>query len=92
MNLRNLMAMAMAGFMMIAMTNMAKADPAEKIGNDVDAIAQSAGNLVKWILDRPQWVSNFVADEVEKTKQYQKEQWTESKFQLKGFFENFPKE
>ena len=45
MNLRNLMAMAMAGFMMIAMTNMAKADPAEKIGNDVDAIAQSAGNL-----------------------------------------------
>ena len=92
MNLRNLMAMAMAGFMMIAMTNMAKADPAEKIGNDVDAIAQSAGNLVKWILDRPQWVSNFVVDEVEKTKQYQKEQWTESKFQLKGFFEKFPKE
>lgn len=92
MNLRNLMAMAMAGFMMIAMTNMAKADPAKKIGNDVDAIAQSAGNLVKWILDRPQWVSNFVADEVEKTKQYQKEQWTESKFQLKGFFEKFPKE
>ena len=51
-------------------------DPIKKVGQDVDAIAQTAGNLIKWVF--------------EKTKEYQKKQWSGTNDKLKGFFDKFP--
>mgnify|MGYP006232953621 FL=1 len=65
-------------------------DPIKKVGQDVDAIAQTAGNLIKWVFERPAVIVDFVSAEVEKTKEYQKKQWSGTNDKLKGFFNKFP--
>lgn len=86
MKAKDIVAIALAGWIYLVATNVAQADPVKQIGEDIHSIAEVPGKLISWILDRPAIIADFVQEEINDVKDYQKKQWSKSNDQLKGFF------
>ena len=86
MKIKDLASILLAGWIYMLATNIAQADPVIQIGEDINSIAQVPGKLISWILDRPAIIADFVQEEINDVKDYQKKTWSPKKDQLKGFF------
>ena len=86
MKIKDLASILLAGWIYMLATNIAQADPVKQIGEDINSIAQVPGKLISWILDRPAIIADFVQEEINDVKDYQKKTWSPKKEQLKGFF------
>tara|TARA_Y100000114_G_scaffold108417_1_gene101812 strand:- start:185 stop:460 length:276 start_codon:yes stop_codon:yes gene_type:complete len=86
MKIKDLASILLAGWIYMLATNIAQADPVKQIGEDINSIAQVPGKLISWILDRPAIIADFVQEEINDVKDYQKKTWSPKKDQLKGFF------
>ena len=86
MKTKDIVAVALAGWIYLVATNIAQADPVKKASDDITSIAEVPGKLISWIFERPAVIANFVQDEINDVKEYQKKTWSPKKDQLKGFF------
>ncbi len=86
MKIKDLASILLVGWIYMLATNIAQADPVKQIGEDINSIAQVPGKLISWILDRPAIIADFVQEEINDVKDYQKKTWSPKKDQLKGFF------